>query len=254
DVFPTGYFGAEMAEITPGDTVAVFGCGPVGQFAIASALLMGAARVFAIDHLPDRLDMARRQGAEVIDFDKEDPVATLQRLTGGIGVDRAIDAVGVDAEHSCLNDDPLQQSQFRQEMADNAPRTNPDGDNWHPGDAPSQALQWAVSALAKAGTLSVIGLYAPQSRTFPIGLAASRNITVNMGNCHHRRYIPMLLDLVLSGRVDPTQILTQSKPMEDSIEAFKAFDRRACGWVKVALQPEHDHGEELLDEALVESF
>ena len=97
DVFPTGYFGAEMAEITPGDTVAVFGCGPVGQFAIASALLLGAARVFAIDHLPDRLDMARCQGAEVINFDIEDPVATLQRLTGGIGVDRAIDAVGVDA-------------------------------------------------------------------------------------------------------------------------------------------------------------
>lgn len=254
DVFPTGYFGAEMAEITPGDTVAVFGCGPVGQFAIASALLLGAARVFAIDHLPDRLDMARCQGAEVIDFDKEDPVATLQRLTAGIGVDRAIDAVGVDAEHSCLDDDLMHKGHFRQEMADNAPRTNPDGDNWHPGDAPSQALQWAVAGLAKAGTLSIIGLYAPQSRTFPIGLAASRNLTVNMGNCHHRRYIPLLLELVLSGRVDPAQILTKVEPMTDSIEAFKAFDRRACGWVKVALQPEGSHAEEQLDEALDESF
>ncbi|WP_204985633.1 zinc-binding dehydrogenase, partial [Escherichia coli] len=85
-----------MAEITPGDTVAVFGCGPVGQFAIASAKLLGAARVFAIDHLEDRLRMARQQGAEVIDFDREDPVQTLRRLTNGIGVDRAIDAVGVD--------------------------------------------------------------------------------------------------------------------------------------------------------------
>ncbi len=98
DIFPTGYFGAELAEIKPGDTVAVFGCGPVGQFAIASALLLGAGQVFAIDHLEDRLHMARQQGAEVINFDKEDPVATLRRLTAGIGVDRAIDAVGVDAE------------------------------------------------------------------------------------------------------------------------------------------------------------
>src|SRR5690606_589021 len=100
DIFPTGYFGAEMAEITPGDTVAVFGCGPVGQFAIASAKLMGAARVFAIDRLPDRLQMARAQGAEVINFEEENPVSAIERMTNGIGVDRAIDAVGIDAEHS----------------------------------------------------------------------------------------------------------------------------------------------------------
>lgn len=97
DIFPTGYFGAELAEIKPGDTVAVFGCGPVGQFAIASAKLLGAGRILAIDTVPDRLDMARTQGAEVIDFNAEDPVETIRRLTGGIGVDRAIDAVGVDA-------------------------------------------------------------------------------------------------------------------------------------------------------------
>ncbi|MEE4464576.1 alcohol dehydrogenase catalytic domain-containing protein, partial [Azotobacter chroococcum] len=93
DIFPTGYFGAEMAEIGDGDTVAVFGCGPVGQFAIASARLLGASRVFAIDQCPDRLQMARQQGAEIIDFNREDPVEILHRLTDGIGVDRAIDAV-----------------------------------------------------------------------------------------------------------------------------------------------------------------
>jgi threonine dehydrogenase-like Zn-dependent dehydrogenase len=97
DIFPTGYFGAELAEITPGDTVAVFGCGPVGQFAIASAKLKGAGRVLAVDCLPDRLEMAQHQGAEIIDFSAEDPVARIKELTGGIGVDRAIDAVGVDA-------------------------------------------------------------------------------------------------------------------------------------------------------------
>ncbi|MFA5678332.1 MAG: zinc-dependent alcohol dehydrogenase [Pseudomonas sp.] len=254
DVFPTGYFGAEMAEVTPGDTVAVFGCGPVGQFAIASAKLLGASRVFAIDNVPDRLAMASQQGAETINFDEEDPVATLQRLTADIGVDRAIDAVGVDAEPSATLNDPQLLGQFRSEMARNTTQTNPDGDNWHPGNAPSQALQWAVEGLAKAGTLSIIGLYSPQSRSFPIGLATSRNLTINMGNCHHRQYIPTLIELVLSGRIDPTHVLTRIRPLQDSIEAFKEFDRRACGWAKVALLPPEDETENQLDEALDESF
>ncbi|WP_220815104.1 zinc-dependent alcohol dehydrogenase [Pseudomonas paralcaligenes] len=241
DIFPTGYFGAEMAEITPGDTVAVFGCGPVGQFAIASAKLLGAARVFAIDHLEDRLRMARQQGAEVIDFDREDPVQTLRRLTNGIGVDRAIDAVGVDAECPCHAAAP-QVGAFREEMAEVAPNTHPDGANWHPGKAPSQALQWAVEALDKAGTLSIIGVYPEQARHFPIGMAMNKNLTINMGNCHHRKYIPQLIDLVLNRRIDPAKILTQVKPMSDAIEAFKAFDRRDAGWIKVELHPQMQLG------------
>lgn len=261
DIFPTGYFGAEMAEITAGDTVAVFGCGPVGQFAIASAKLLGAARVFAIDHLEDRLRMARQQGAEVINFDQEDPVQTLRRLTNGIGVDRAIDAVGVDAECSC-HASQQQVGQFRAEMAAMAPNTHPDGANWHPGNAPSQALQWAVEALDKAGTLSIIGVYPQQARSFPIGMAMNKNLTINMGNCHHRKYIPRLIELVLNHRIDPAKILTQVKPMSDAIEAFKAFDRRDEGWIKVELHPQMQLGvgseeqieESRLDEALEESF
>lgn len=100
DIFPTGYFGAELAEIEDGDTVAVFGCGPVGIFAILSAKLLGSGRVIAVDRLPDRLEMAKAQGAEAINFDQEDPVETILRLTGGIGVDRVIDAVGVNTEHA----------------------------------------------------------------------------------------------------------------------------------------------------------
>src|SRR5690606_9252065 len=243
DIFPTGYFGAELAEVTSGDTVAVFGCGPVGQFAIASAFLLGAARVFAIDKHADRLRMARQQGAEIINFDEEEPVEALLRLTKGIGVDRAIDAVGVDAEH-------------RHSHGEQEQRTDK---NWQPGDGPSQALEWAIKGLAKAGTLGIIGVYAEDSNTFPIGLAMNKNLTINMGNCHHRKYIPRLIELTLSGRIDPSKILTQVKPMSDVIEAFKAFDQRRSGWVKVELHPQpgsrpNGEDESMLDDALEDTF
>lgn len=250
DIFPTGYFGAELAEISSGDTVAVFGCGPVGQFAIASAKLLGAARVFAIDCHSDRLDMARQQGAEIINFDKEDPVETIHRLTDGIGVDRAIDAVGVDAEHPHTEfekNNPTEEALFRNEVADVAPITRPDGQNWHPGNAPSQVLQWAVESLAKAGTLAIIGVYPEQAHTFPIGAAMNKNLTINMGNCHHRKYIPRLIELTLNGRLDPSKILTQSEPMSDAIAAFKAFDDRKCGWIKVELKPQEFSGKDLVE-------
>ena len=240
DIFPTGYFGADLAEIEPGDAVAVFGCGPVGQFAIASAKLMGAGRVFAVDRIASRLEMARRQGAEVINFEEEDPVETLQRLTGGVGPDRVIDAVGVDAEHAHSGPaapSEKEEGQFEKEVQQIAPEQNPDGDNWVPGSAPSQALEWAVKAVAKAGTLSIIGVYPPTMQNFPIGQAMNKNLTLKMGNCNHRKYIPMLIDLVQSGRFDPEIVLTEVEEMTDAIDAFKAFDERQPGWMKVELVP-----------------
>lgn len=238
DIFPTGYFGADLAGIKPGHTVAVFGCGPVGQFAIASAKLMGAGRVLAVDRVPDRLAMARAQGAEVIDFDNEDPVATIQALTGGIGVDCAIDAVGVDAEcphrHAAAAASE-QAQQFAQETRKVAPEQHPDGDNWHPGGAPSQVQRWAVEALAKAGTLSIIGVYTPNDSFFPIGAAMNKNLTIRMGNCNHRRYIPHLLELVRAGDIDPVGIVTQQRELTSVIDAYKAFDTRQPGWLKVEL-------------------
>lgn len=241
DIFPTGYFGADMADIKPGHTVAVFGCGPVGQFAIASARMMGAGRVFAIDTVQDRLDMARRQGAETIDFNLEDPVETLKRLTGGIGVDRAIDAVGVDAE--CPHKGPAagtaqqQGEEFKAEVGKIAPEQKPAGDNWHPGGAPSQAQRWAVDALAKAGTLSIIGVYPPNDGFFPIGMAMNKNLTIRMGNCNHRKYIPHLLELVRTGAFEPETILTQCEDLVSAVDAYKAFDKRQAGWMKVELLP-----------------
>ncbi|TSC29292.1 zinc-dependent alcohol dehydrogenase [Corallococcus sp. Z5C101001] len=241
DIFPTGYFGAELAEIKPGDTVAVFGCGPVGLFAIVSAKLLGAGRVFAIDSHEDRLKLARSQGAEVIDFEREDPVETLKRFTRGIGVDRAIDAVGVDAQHAhfgpAAKKAKAEKPEFKREVAQVAPKQNPHGDNWVPGDAPSQAAQWAVQALAKAGTLSIIGVYPQTMNAFPIGEAMNKNLTLRMGNCNHRKYVPKLLELVRSGAVDPTAILSHVKSMASAIDAYRNFDLRKPGWVKVELEP-----------------
>jgi threonine dehydrogenase-like Zn-dependent dehydrogenase len=241
DIFPTGYFGADMAEIEPGDNVAVFGCGPVGQFAIASAKLMDAGRIFAVDCFADRLAMAKRQGAEVINFDREDPVKTIVDLTDGIGVDRAIDAVGVDAMHAhsgpAAKKAHKREQHFEQEVHEIAPDAKPRNGQWVPGDAPSQALIWEVEALAKAGTLAIIGVYPPAADTFPIGKAMNKNLTINMGNCHHRKYIPHLVELVRSGIIDPTAILTQIEPLTEAMEAYKAFDKREPGWIKVELNP-----------------
>jgi len=243
DIFPTAYFGADIAEIKPGDTVAVFGCGPVGLFSIVSALLLGAGRVLAVDTVPDRLEAAQRLGAEIIDFNEEHPVEAIHRLTAGIGVDRAIDAVGVDAEQAHHGAAKLGRSERKEHERDVdkvAPKTRPDGDNWRPGDGPSQALTWAVEALAKAGTLSIIGVYPQTMKTFPIGMAMMRNLTVNMGNVPHRKYIPQLLKLVVSGVVNPIEVLSQRLPLLSVIEAYKAFDRRMPGWVKVELVPGAD--------------
>ncbi len=241
DIFPTAYFGAELAEIEDGDTVAIFGCGPVGQFAIASAKLLGAGRVFAVDRVPSRLDMARGQGAEVINFEEEDPVAALKRLTGGIGVDRAIDAVGVDAQHAhkgpAAQEAAAKEEEFQEQVARVAPDARPHDGQWVPGDAPSQVLEWAVEALCKAGTLAIIGVYPETAQFFPIGKAMNKNLTLQMGNCNHRRYVPMLVDLVRSGAVNPLDILTQTEPLTDAITAYEAFDKRQPGWIKVELDP-----------------
>lgn len=239
DIFPTGWFGAELAEVQPGDTVAVFGCGPVGQFAIASALRLGAGRVFGIDCVPSRLDMARAQGAEAVDFEAEDPIECLRELTGGIGVDRAIDAVGVDAVRP--HDGPASRfarehrKELDAEVKEIAANAKPQGDQWVPGDGPSMVLRWAVQALAKAGSLGIVGVYPESAHTFPIGQAMNKNLTIRAGNCNHRRYIPQLVEMVRAGAIDPTAILTQTQELDSALDAYQQFDQRADGWIKVAL-------------------
>jgi len=214
DIFPTGYMAAKNAEIKNGNLVAVFGCGPVGLFSILSARILGAGRVFAIDRLKDRLDKARDLGAECVNFDREDPIETLRELSGGIGPDRVIDAVGVDAE---------------------GPHAK--HKKWEPGHAPAKALEWCVRSVRKAGTISIIGVYGEESKSFPIGAAMNKNLTIKMGNCNHRRYVEQLIELVAAGVVEPLDILTQKKSLGSVVQAYEAFDERKEGWIKVELEP-----------------
>ncbi|MCD0445452.1 glutathione-dependent formaldehyde dehydrogenase [Glycomyces sp. A-F 0318] len=239
DIFPTAWFGAELAEVSCRDSVLVLGAGVVGQFAIASAKRQGAGRVLVVDGIASRLDKAREQNAEVIDFNAEDPVEVVKDLTRGIGVDRVIEAVGVDAQRpksgpaAAKTDERAEQ--FAKEREQAAPDANPSGDLWVPGDAPSLAFRWAVEAVAKAGSIGIIGVYPPGFETFPIGAAMNKNLTVKMGNCNHRRYLPGLLDLVVEGTVDPTAFITQHEPPVDAVEAYETFDRREEGWLKTVL-------------------
>lgn len=240
DIFPTAYFGADIAKVKIGDVVVVIGCGPVGQFVIASCKLMGASRIFALDRIPSRLEMARAQGAEVLNFDEVDPIEYIKEATDGSLADVVIDAVGVDAV--CPSKGPAgkqahkHKKEFAEELHKIVPKPNTDGDNWKPGDGPSQTLRSGVQLVGKCGTISLIGVYPQTSMVYPIGTAMNKNLNIVMGNCHHRAYIPRLLEMVQAGLIDPTKILTQKEPLSDVIEAYKQFDLREAGWVKVALR------------------
>ncbi|MEX3686852.1 zinc-dependent alcohol dehydrogenase [Paraburkholderia sp. BR14263] len=237
DIFPTGYFGAQLAEVRPGNVVVVYGAGPVGLFAIASAQLMGAGRIFAVDRVDSRLDMARALGAEAVNFEKEDPAEALAELTGGIGADRVIDAVGVDAVRAS-NAGDAKDAQFDEEVHEITGNHGAGrGGAWEPGNGPSQVLQWAMKTVAKAGTLGVIGVYPPNDRFFPIGEAMNRNLTLKLGNCNHRTVIPELVRLVRERGFDPRSVLTQREPLTEVLDAYRAFDEREPGWIKVKLEP-----------------
>ena len=239
DILPTGWFGADLAEIEEGDHVLVFGCGPVGQMAIASAKLMGG-KVIAVDRLPDRLAMARNQGVEVINFDEVDVADAVLKLTDGDGARRVIDAVGVDAQHAHAGPDKpglLGKAKELVEQYAIEPAARKFASHFQAGDNPSQVLDWAVECVAKAGTIAIIGVYPPTDRTFPIGMAMNKNVTLRMGNANHRRYYDVLIGHVLAGRLAPVQLLTPVAPMPGAIDAYKAFDERQPGWMKVELEP-----------------
>lgn len=216
DIFTTAYFGADMASIKPGHTVVVLGCGPVGQFAIASAKLFDAGRIIAVDCEPSRLEAARRQGAEPVDFANEDAVETVMNFTRGIGADCVIDAVGIDAQSGKPQD----------------------GDGFKPGAAPMQALEFAVGMAAKAGHVSIIGVYPPAMEQFPIGKAMAKNLTLRMGDCPHRRYLPRALRWVANGTIRPSRVLSQKAGLDNAIACYRDFANHRDGWLKVELLPD----------------
>jgi threonine dehydrogenase-like Zn-dependent dehydrogenase len=220
DILPTGYMGAEMAGIQRGDVVAVWGCGPVGQFAIASAKLLGAERIIAIDRIGYRLDMARdKAGAtDIIDYSKSDVHDTLKELTGGRGPDSCIDAVGLEA-HSY---GPM----FAVDRAKQAVMLETDR---------PIALREAIRACRNGGIVSVVGVYGGFIDHFPIGAIVNRALTIRSGQCHVQRYLRPLLQRIENGELDPSFVVTHRLPLSEAAEGYRLFDERVDGCEKVVL-------------------
>src|SRR5436305_1968463 len=207
DIFPTGYMGAEMCDIKPGDTIAVWGCGPVGQFAIASAFLLGAERVIAIDRYPYRLQMAQKQGAEVVNYEQVDSVMeTVYDRTGGRGPDSCIDAVGMEAHAPGVK--------FLYDRAKQAARMETDR---------PIALREAIMACKNGGTVSVIGVYGGFIDKFPAGAMMNRSIRIMTGQCHVQRYTKKLLGLIEEGKIDPSFVITHTMKLDDAPRGYEMF-------------------------------
>jgi threonine dehydrogenase-like Zn-dependent dehydrogenase len=222
DIFPTGYMAAENCNIQRGDTVAVWGCGPVGQFAIKSAYLLGAERVIAIDDNPDRLRMAAEDGrAETLNFADEDIYEKLRSMTGGMGPDACIDAVGLEA-HGHTLDAIYDRAKAAMFMATDRPH----------------ALRQAIYACRKGGTVSVPGVYGGFLDKFPFGSAFAKGLTFKMGQTHVHKYLPQLLELVQLGQIDPSFVITHRVSLEDAADAYSTFKQQNDGCIKVVLKPE----------------
>jgi len=221
DIFPTGYMGAEMCDIEPGDTVAVWGAGPVGLFAMKSAYLLGAERVIAIDRFPYRLRMAaERTGAIPINYSETSVLETLKEMTGGRGPDKCIDAVGMEAHaHG------LQYAYDRTKQAVMAETDRP------------IALREAILACRNGGIVSVIGVYAGFIDKFPMGSVMNRSLTIKSGQCHVQRYMQPLLERIQRGEIDPSMVITHHMPLEEAPRGYSMFRNKEDNCEKIVLKP-----------------
>jgi len=220
DIYPTGYMAAENCNIQPGDTVAVWGCGPVGQFAIRSARLLGAEQVIALDSVPERLRMAAEGGAITIDIDDEYVYEKLRDLTGGRGPDGCIDAVGMEA-HGLTLDAMMDKVKAAMFLATDRPH----------------ALRQAINCCRKGGTVSVPGVYGGFLDKIPFGAAMQKGLTFKMGQTHVKKYLKPLLSLVQQGKIDPRFVITHRLPLEQAPEAYRIFQEKKDGCIKVVLKP-----------------
>jgi len=220
DIFPTGYQAAEYCDIQEGDTVAVFGAGPVGQFAIKSAFLLGAEQVVAIDRVPERLQMAAESGARTLDYTDADVVEALKDLTGGRGPDSCIDAVGMEAHGTGV--------MGVVDRAKQAVRIETDRPH---------ALRQAIQACRKGGTLSIPGVYGGFIDSVNMGAAFNKGLTFKMGQTHVQNYLEPLLEEIDNGRIDPSFVITHQLPLDQAPEAYRMFRDKQDGCIKVVLKP-----------------
>jgi threonine dehydrogenase-like Zn-dependent dehydrogenase len=222
DIFPTGWMGADMCDIQPGDVIAVWGAGPVGQFAIASAYLLGAERVIAIDRFEYRLRMAREKaGAETLNYEQVDVQEALREMTGGRGPDACIDAVGMEGHHH----EPLAYAYDRAKQATKIETDRP------------VALRQAIMACKNGGTISVIGAYGGFIDKFPMGALMNRSLTIRTGQCHVQRYMRPLLERVENGDIDPSFVITHELELGQAPQGYDTFLHKEDDCVKVVLKP-----------------
>jgi threonine dehydrogenase-like Zn-dependent dehydrogenase len=221
DIFPTGYMAAEFCNFKGGETVAIWGCGPVGQFAIRSAFLLGAERVIAIDTVPERLELARSAGAETVDFMKEDVYDVIMEKTHGRGADACIDAVGTEAEAAASFDSRIDRIKTALFMGTDRPHV----------------LRQAIHCCRNFGTVSIVGVYGGFLDKIPMGSAINRGLTFKMGQTPVQHYLPKLLQLIEDGKIDPTCVITHIAPLEKGPELYKTFRDKQDGCIKVVLKP-----------------
>jgi threonine dehydrogenase-like Zn-dependent dehydrogenase len=221
DILPTGWMAAENCEIEPGDTVAVWGCGPVGLFAIQCALVLGAERVIAVDHYSHRLDLAKKIGADVINFEEVRVHEALVEMTGGIGPDACIDAVGMES-HGFAIDNVADQIKASVGLATDRPH----------------ALRQVIVACRKGGRVSIPGVYGGFADKFPIGALMEKGLSVKSGQTHVQKYMHKLLEMILDGQLDTTFLISHRLGLEDAPKGYKMFADEKNSVTKVVLKPQ----------------
>jgi threonine dehydrogenase-like Zn-dependent dehydrogenase len=221
DILPTGWMAAENCQIEPGDTVAVWGAGPVGLFAVQSAFLMGAHRVICIDHHPHRLELAQQKGAHVINYHDVKVREALFEMTGGIGPDAVIDAVGMES-HGFTFDNIVDAVKTSTKL----------------GTDRTHALREVIMACRKGGRVSVPGVYGGMADKFPIGALMEKGLQLRTGQTHVQKYLPMLLEMIGEGKIDTTWLISHRLPLEDAPKGYKMFKEQQNEVTKVVLKPD----------------
>src|SRR3954453_2821185 len=221
DIFPTGYMAADFCDLQGGETVAVWGCGPVGQMAIKSAFLLGAERVIAIDTVPERLALAEASGAITLDFRKEDIYDRIQELTESRGADACIDAVGTEPDIGSGFDAVVDRIKVATFMGTDRPHV----------------LRQAIHCCRNFGTVSIVGVYGGLLDSIPMGSAINRGLTFRMAQTPVQHYLPQLLARIEKGEIDPSFVITHRATLEEGPELYKTFRAKKDGCIKVVMRP-----------------